>query len=109
MSTVLTPGPIFVRKKHELSDTLKHLDGFSKEAVDLIGEAMMDENETRKNRIAYAEKIIDMKIRVADIISKDEFARQIAEVKASGPKQPLIDDTRRPSAPRLDMSNIQKV
>jgi hypothetical protein len=109
MSVVaLKPGQIFVKRKHELSDLLKQLDSVTPEAVDLLVDTMRNDKVELKERLKCADKIVDYKIAVSEAINKDELTRQIAEVKATGLKQPLVPDGK-PSAPRLDMNNIQKV
>lgn len=109
-AVALKEGQIFVKRKHELADLLKQLDKVTPDAVELIAETMNDENQTTKTRLECAKALIDYKVRVTDQINKDDLTRQIAEIRATGLKTPLVpDDTRKPAAPRLDMNNIQSV
>lgn len=109
MAVALKAGQVFVKKRHELDDLLKHLDKVTLEAVDFLVETMHDVNQERKVRVACADKLIDYKINISEAISKDELTRQIAEIKATGLKTPLVEEGTKPSAPRLDMHTIQSV
>lgn len=111
MAVALKEGTIFVRKKHELTDLSKKLDTVTEDAIDLIADVMRDEKCTRKERLECARTLIDYKVSITDQISKDELNRQIAEIKAKGLSTPLVsgEGEKKPSAPRLDMHNIQKV
>lgn len=110
-AVALKEGTTFVRKKHELADLAKKLDTVTTDAIDLIADTMNDEKLSRKERLHCAEVLIDYKIRITDQINKDELVRQVAELKANGLKTPLVPEggQAKPSAPRLDMNNIQKV
>lgn len=109
MAVALREGQIFVKKKHELDDLLKQLNRVTPDAVDFLVDQMNDKNNPVRVRVACADKLIDYKISVSEAINKDELTRQVAEIKASGPKFPLVGDTPKPSAPRLDMGTIQSV
>jgi hypothetical protein len=111
MATIaLKAGAVFLKRKHELDDLLKQLDRVTPEAVDLLVDTMNNPKEAVKVRVACADKLLDYKIKVSEAINKDELTRQIAEIKASGLKTPLVgDDVPKPAAPRLDMNNIQEV
>lgn len=110
MSVALKPGQVFVKRKHELDDLLKRLDKVTPEAVELLAEKMMDERVGIKERIKCADLLINYKISVSEAINKDELTRQIAEIKATGLKTPLVgNESPKASAPRLDMNTIQSV
>lgn len=110
MAVALREGQIFVKKKHELTDLLKQLDRVTPDAVDFLVEQMNDKNNPVRVRVACADKLIDYKISVSEAINKDELTRQIAEIKTTGPKTPLVPEGGgKPSAPRLDMGTIQNV
>jgi hypothetical protein len=110
MPAALKEGQIFVKKKHELADLMKQLDRITPDAIEELGNALTNDKLPLKDRLRIAEVVIDMKIRVADQISKDELTRQIAEIKATGLKTPLVDnDTPKPSGPRLELGTIQSV
>jgi hypothetical protein len=112
MSVVaLKAGQMFIKRKHELTDLLKQLDSVTPEAVDLLAETMRNEKVGLKERLKCADILIDYKIAVSEAINKDELTRQIAEIKATGPKTPLVPATgnTKPTGPRLDMTTIQKV
>jgi len=112
MAVVLREGQMFVKKKHELADLAKQLGRITPAAIDLMASKMEDEeNVPLKERLKLAEAIIDLQIRITDQINKDELNRLIAEMRATGPKTPLIpgDEDKKPSAPRLDMHTIQEV
>lgn len=110
-AVALREGQIFVKKKHELADIAKQLDKVTPDAIDLMASSMVDDkNLTLKERLKLAEALVDLKIRITDQINKDELTRQIAEIKATGPKTPLVpEDTKKPGPPRLDMNTIQSV
>lgn len=112
MAAALKEGQIFIKKKHELADLMKQLDKITPDALSLLADAITDEDNklTLKERLKLAETVIEMKIRVADIIDKSELTRQVAEIKVSGLKTPLVlDDTPKPGAPRLELHTIQEV
>jgi predicted phage-related endonuclease len=110
MAVALTPGKMFVKRKHELDDLLKQLDKVTPEAVDLLATTMNDADAPLKERLKCAAKLIDYKIGVSEAINDDDLKRQIAEMKASGPSRPLVPDAgKATSAPRLDMNTIQSV
>ena len=110
MTGTLKEGPLFIKRKHELADIAKRLDKITDDALDLLSQAVTDaENLSLKDRLRYAEVIIDLKIRVTDQISKDDLTRQIAAFKANGARPLIADDPNRPAPPRLDMHTIQKV
>lgn len=111
MAVALKEGQVFVKKKHELADLAKQLDKVTPDAIDLIAETMNDATAPKKDRLHCAEVLIDYKIRITDQMDKSDLTRQIAEVRANGLKTPLVPDegVAKPSAPRLDMNNIQKV
>jgi len=108
-AVALKPGQMFIKRKHELSDLLKQLDTVTPEAVDFLVATMRNEKIDMKERLKCADKLVDYKISVSEAINKDDFARQIADFKASGPKTPLVADGTKQAAPRLDMNNIQEV
>lgn len=113
MAVALREGPVFVKKKHELSDIAKRLDKLTIDSIDLMEESLADaENKlTLKERLKLAETILDLKVRITDQINKDELNRQIAEIRAKGLSTPLLpnDEKPKPGAPRLDMNTIQSV
>lgn len=110
MAVALREGQVFVKKKHELDDLLKQLNRVTSDAVDFLVDQMNNVDNAVRVRIACADKLIDYKISVSEAINKDELTRQIAEIKTTGPKTPLVGDgPSKPSAPRLDMSTIQSV
>jgi hypothetical protein len=112
MSLVLKEGQIFVKKKHELADLAKQLGKITPAAIELMASKMEDDDVPLKERLKLAESIVDLKIRITDQINKDELNRLIAEIRANGPKTPLIpgdpDGEKKPGAPRLDMHTIQE-
>lgn len=107
----LKEGPIFAKKKHELDDLLKQLNKVTPEAVELLVSTMNNEKVPMKERVKCADKLLGYKITVSEAINKDELNRTIAEIKVNGLRRPLVPDgsAGRPSAPRLDMNNIQEV
>lgn len=108
---VAVDKPQFVKKTHELTSLFKLLDSGSKDAVELIVKTMnADEKDVPlKMKIQCAEKIIDLKIKVADTISKDQLTRQIAEIKVNGPPPQEGSTADRPRGPVLAFDTIQKV
>lgn len=109
---VAVDKPQFVKKTHELASLFKLLDSGSKDAVELIVETMNakdgEDAVPLKFRLQCAEKIIDLKIKVAETISKDQLTRQIAEIKVNGIPPPE-GSTVKPKGPVIDFDNIQKV
>ena len=109
---VAVEQPVFVKKKHELAGLLKALERGSEDAVDLIVETMnsTDEKVSLKTKLDLAKALVDMQIRVADTISKDQLTRQIAEIKANGLKTPLaLEPGQKRLAPMTDFNTIQEV
>lgn len=108
---VAVDSPQFVKKTHELTSLFKLLDAGSKDAVDLIVKTMNAEEKDvgLKMKIQCAEKIIDLKIKVAETISKDQLTRQIAEIKVNGLPPPQGSTADKPRGPVIDFDNIQKV
>jgi hypothetical protein len=108
---VAVDKPQFVKNTHELTSLFKLLDAGSTDAVELIVKTMnaKDDEVGLKMRIQCAEKIIDLKIKVAETISKDQLTRQIAEIKVNGIPPPSGSTADRPRGPVIDFDNIQKV
>lgn len=109
---VAVDKPQFVKKTHELASLLKLLDSGSEDAVELLVETMNAKDGENavplKLRVQCAEKIIDLKIKVAETISKDQLTRQIAEIKVNG-LPPPEGTTVRPKGPVIDFDTIKKV
>lgn len=105
--------PLFVKKTHELTPLLKRIQAGSAQAVDLLIETMnrTDKEVGIKLRVACAEALIDMEVKIGDQISKDQLTRQIAEIKAKGFIQPLdqVPGEPRRLPPKTDYSTIQSV
>ena len=104
--------PVFVKKKHELSDLLKRVQAGSVQAVDLIVETMNEKDETKvslKTRLECAKLLLDIEIKVSAEISRDQLTRQIAEIKAN--PLPIGNGSTVPGrqAPRKDFTTIQTV
>lgn len=103
--------PVFIKRVHELAGVLKLIETGSRDAVDLLVNTMNSKDDTISIRMKVdcAQKLLDLQVKIADTISKDQFMRQIAEVKIKGMSQPLEVGEDKPSAPRLDMKTIQIV
>ncbi len=105
--------PLFVKKTHELTPLLKRIQAGSAQAVELLIDTMnRPEAEVGiKLKVACAEALIDMEVKISDQISKDQLTRQIAELKAKGFSQPLeqLPGEPRRLPPKTDYSTIQEV
>lgn len=102
--------PIFIKKVHELSKLSKRLDKISDAAIDVIVDTMNDKDTDPKLRVACATTLVDMSVKVSDIISKDSLVRQIAELKAKGLSTPLaLQGEGKPLPPKRDFLTIQSI
>ena len=105
--------PVFVKRKHELADLLKQIERGSKGAVQLIVATMESTDETigLKTKLECAKALLDLQIKVADQISKDQLTRQIAEIKANGLTKPLElqPGEKKRLPPTTDFDTIQEV
>lgn len=105
--------PLFIKKTHELTPLLKRIQSGSTQAVDLLIETMNREEKDVgiKIKVACAQALIDMEVKISDQISKDQLTRQIAEIKAKGFSQPLEQLPGEPKRlpPKTDFSTIQEV
>ncbi len=106
--------PVFVKKKHELDKLLKQIERASPEAVELIVATMTNNDKesgiSLKTKLECAKLLIEMQLKVASEISKDNLTRQIAEIKAKGLPPPGlgVQDASR-KAPALNFNDIQEV
>jgi hypothetical protein len=91
--------PVFVKRKHELADLYKSLEKATPAAVELLVETMNNEKLPLKERRAAADKLIDLQVKVSEVISKDSLMRQVAEIKVKGFSTP----------PSIDFENLQEV
>jgi hypothetical protein len=106
------PQPIFIKKVHELAGLLKRIEAGSEDAVDIIVDTMnTDDKEVSKEvKAKIAVKLIELQIKIADTISKDQLTRQIAEIKVKGLSTPLgLEGEKKKLPPMLDFSNIEQV
>lgn len=109
---VMVEQPLFVKKgKHELANLLKLVQTGSGEAVQLLIDTMRrpDEEVAIKTKIACAEALIDMELKITTEINRDQLTRQIAEIKAKGLVIPLRPEDDKPLPPKTDFLTIQKV
>jgi hypothetical protein len=106
--------PVFIKKKHELDKVLKAIEKGSVDAVELLVNTMNSEveDESQKGfipltrRLECAQALLNLQVKVADVISRDQFARQIAEVKVKGlPNNLEISEKRA----RINFTEIQDV
>lgn len=106
--------PLFIKKVHELTPLLKRIQAGSAQAVDLLFNTMErpDAEVGIKVKVACAQSILELEIKLADIISKDQLTRQVAELKAKGFSQPLGQlEPGEPKKlpPKTDFTTIQEV
>ncbi len=108
---VAVEKPVFIKKVHELAGLAKKLDGLSEGALAVIVNTMNDAKTDPKLKVACATTLIDMQVKINDIISKDQLTRQIAEIKKNGLSTPLQLEPGqvKPLAPRRDFLTIQTV
>lgn len=103
--------PTFVKRKHELTELYKSLERATPQAVELLVEDMNNPDLPRKERRAAAEKLIDLQVKVSDVMSKDSLMRQVAEARVNGyvPKLDATGGGQKPQGPSLDFGTIQEV
>lgn len=109
-----TEQPSFIKRKHELDLVYKQVESGSKEAIQLLIDTMnsTDEKVSLKIKLECADKLISYQVKIADIISKDQLVRQIADFKSKGNPIVIEQGEGKPSqrqAPRLDLMNVQHV
>jgi hypothetical protein len=104
-------SPVFVKRKHELADLYKSLERATPAAVDLLVQTMNNEELSLKERRTAAEKLIDLQVKVAEVVSKDGLLRQVAEIKAKGmiPQLSTAGGTQKKQGPSIDFDNLQEV
>lgn len=110
-AVALKEGSLFVRKKHELADLLKKVEKESPGALEVVSQILSSTDEEKvpmKIKLETARWLLEFQKGLSETISRDELTRQIAEFKANGARS-LVADEEKPSAPRLDMTTIQKI
>ena len=81
VQTIQEPALSFLKKKHDLQNTLNRVQRASKEAIELLTTCMNDEKLDIRFRAQCAKDLIGMEVTMTDIISKDNMSRLIAEIK----------------------------
>lgn len=104
----------FVKRKHELADVLKAVQRGSTDAVELIINTMNETDEekvTLKTRLQLAQDLLELQVKLAQVISEDQLKRQIAEIKVNGASTPLeaLPGERKRLPPTTDFTTIQEV
>lgn len=110
MSVVETTS--FIKKKHELAGLLTAIEAGSKDAVALLVKTMNAEEEegvSLKVKLECANALIDLQVRIAAEISKDQLTRQVAEIKAKGLLASPGDGEPKRKPPITDFGTIQEV
>lgn len=113
MSKDLVVQPTFIRKKHELSSLLKEIEGGSKEAVKVLVDTMKEPPEKvgYELRAKCAQTLLELNMKIGDIIAKDALTRTVAEVKLSGVNGNLgfNDGQQGRTAPKVDFFTVQEI
>lgn len=103
--------PTFIKRKHELAGLLKSLDEATPEAVKILVETMNADADKvgLKMKVDCATTLIELQVKVADMISKDQLTRTVAQIKSQGLSTQLEVVQGGRQAPRMDFSTVQTV
>lgn len=98
-----------LKKKHELAKLLKRLDEASMDAVDVLVNTIRstEESVSPKMKAECAEVLLNFQIKVADVISKDQITRAVADFKLNNGSHQLVDNEGRSKAPMLNFEDVQ--
>lgn len=105
--TVEEPQINFIRKKHDLQSTFKLIEKGSDKAIEMLIAAISDPALDPKFKAQISLEYLTLMMAMSDTISKDNIARQVAQVKLGGPQVTnlkTVDNT-----PTLNFSTISSV
>lgn len=99
------------KRKHELTGLLKSLDDVTPAAVKILVDTMnaAEDKVGLKMKVDCATTLIELQVKVADMISKDQLTRTVAQIKAQGLSTPLEVAPGGRQAPRMDFTTVQNV